>query len=118
MGWEEKLGRQEQRDWDRWVARVREGTVQQMVESAFVATLVPEDGKTDVKFAVELGLAIMLGKPIVAISVAGRPVPGKLREIADAVIEVSDMDTEAGQADLQAKMLPVIERLTEAGTQD
>jgi nucleoside 2-deoxyribosyltransferase len=116
MGWEEKLSQQERRDWERWVTHVRESTVRQMAGSAFVASLVPDKDETDVKFAVELGLAIMLGKPIVAIAVAGRPVPGKLREIADTVIEVSDLDTEAGQAELQAKLLPALKRLTEAET--
>jgi len=112
MSWDEDLSPEERWDWDRWVARVREGTVRQMTESAIVASLVPEDGKTDIKFAVELGLAIMMGKPIVAIAIAGRPVPGRLREVADAVIEISDMDTEAGRDELQAKLLPLIERYT------
>jgi nucleoside 2-deoxyribosyltransferase len=108
--WDENLNPAERRDWDQWVASVRAGAVQQMASSAFVASLVPDDGEVDIKFAVELGLAIMMGKPIVAIAVAGRPVPGKLREVADAVIEVSDMDTDAGRDELQAKLMPLIER--------
>jgi nucleoside 2-deoxyribosyltransferase len=108
--WDENLSPSERRDWDQWVASVRAGTVKQMAGSAFVASLVPDDGEVDIKFAVELGLAIMLGKPIVAIAVAGRPVPGKLREVADEVIEVSDMDTDAGRDELQAKLVPLIER--------
>ena len=116
MSWDEHLSPADRRDWDRWVASVREGTVQQMADSAFVASLVPDDGEVDVKFAVELGLAIMLGKPIVAIAVAGRPVPGRLREVADAVIEIADMDTEAGRAELQAKLMPLLERYSDTGT--
>lgn len=109
MNWEEKLSPAERRAWEQWVARVRGELVEKMAASAFVASLVPS-GETDVKFAVELGLAIMLDKPIVAIVVSGSPVPGKLRDVADAVIEISDMDTEAGQAELQAKLLPRITR--------
>ena len=111
MSWDEELSPKDRRDWEHWVTSVREGTVKQMADSAFVASLVPGEDGPDIKFAVELGLAIMLGKPIVAIAIAGRPVPGKLREIADAVIEISDMDTEAGQAELQAKLLPLLDRL-------
>jgi nucleoside 2-deoxyribosyltransferase len=114
MSWDEELSPKDRREWDRWVAHVREGTLKAMAESAFVASLVPS-GETDIKFAVELGLAIMLGKPIVAIALHGQVVPPKLREVADAVIEVSDMDTEAGQAELHAKLGPVIKRLTAAG---
>ena len=114
MSWDEKLNPDERRDWDRWVASVREELVGKMAASAFVASLVPDSDGVDVKFAVELGLAIMMGKPIVAIAVGGRPVPGKLREVADAVVEVGDMDTEAGQAELAAKLMPLITRYRDA----
>ncbi len=112
MSWDESLSPADRASWDAWVRDVREGTVKKMADSAMVMSLVP-DGEPDIKFAVELGMAIMLGKPIVALALHGQAIPPKLREIADAVIEVSDMDTEAGKAELQAKLMPVLERLAQ-----
>jgi nucleoside 2-deoxyribosyltransferase len=111
MSWDEQLSASERAEWDAWVTHVRENTVQQMAESAFVMSLVTDD-EPDIKFAVELGLAILLGKPIVVLALHGQPVPPRLREIADTVVEISDMDTEAGQAEMQAKLAPVMARLT------
>lgn len=38
------------------------------------------------KFWVELGAMIMLQKPIVVVAVEGRPIPPKLRAIADEIV--------------------------------
>lgn len=94
-------------EWDRFVDHVRKDAARKIAGSSAFISLCPE-GEVDIKFAVELGLAILYGKPIIAIAIAGRPVPGRLGEIADAVVEIADMDTEAGQADLQEKLLPVL----------
>lgn len=82
----------ERDEWDDWVRWIRENTVKQMAESAFVTQLVPK-GETDVKFAVELGLSIMLDKPILALAQPGAPIPPKLRQVADRII-VADLDLE------------------------
>jgi hypothetical protein len=75
-----------------------------MAESAFVMSLVP-GGEPDLKFAVELGLAIMLDKPVIAVAFAGLDVPPGLRRVAHAVIELEhDLDTEAGQQELHRKL--------------
>lgn len=97
-------------EWDRWVAHIRKETVAKMADSAFVMSLVPS-GETDIKFAVELGLAIMLDKPIVALAVRGTEVPPGLRRVAHAIIEVDDIDVEAGRMELQRKLEPVLEGL-------
>jgi len=69
----------------------------------FLTMLPPEEYQTDVKFAVELGLSIMMNKPIIAIVMPGREIPEKLRLVADFVLE-ADIDTAAGQAALQGVM--------------
>ena len=102
MGWEEELTTRDRRDWNRFVQHHREHTVKAMTESALVASLVPS-GETDVKFAVELGLAIMLGKPIVALALPGTEIPEGLRKVADLIV-VADLDTDEGQRKVAAKL--------------
>lgn len=112
--WDQNLTPRERREWDRFVTHVREGTVKGMMQSAFVMSLVPED-EPDVKFAVELGLAIMLGKPILALVIPGRRIPPKLRQVADAVI-VADVDTEEGQRHIAQRLREFQATLPEEGT--
>jgi hypothetical protein len=83
-------------DWEEFTAWHREHTVKAMSDSAYVMSLVPRAEEVDVKFAVELGLAIMLDKPIVAVVQPGVPVPPGLRKVAEAVI-TADLDTEEGK---------------------
>jgi hypothetical protein len=101
--WLDRLPDDERDEWDRFVAWQQEHTVKKMAASRLAMTLVPR-GDTDVKFAVELGLAIMMGKPIIALALPGATVPYGLRKVADEII-VADLDTEAGreQADRQMK---------------
>ncbi len=109
--WTEGLAPDERKDWDGFVDRVRKDAVHKIAESAFVASLVPP-GETDIKFAVELGLAIMLDKPVVAIAFPGRAVPPGLRRVAHSVIELEhDLDTEAGQLEMQRRLTAVMDEM-------
>ena len=54
--WMDKLTPDEVRQWNEIVKHIHDVTVPGMEGSAFVMSLVPEDGKPDIKFAVELGL--------------------------------------------------------------
>jgi len=96
--WTDKLSDTEYAEWDRFIRHHHEHTVKAMESSAYVMSLVPDKDKVDVKFAVELGLAIMLDKPIIAMALPGVNVPPGLRKVATAIIVV-DLDTEAGQAE-------------------
>lgn len=86
------MNKDEQRAFDDFIQWHRENTVRQMEDSAFVTSLVPS-GETDVKFALELGLSIMLDKPILAICAPGQTVPPKLALVADEIIE-ADVDVD------------------------
>jgi len=86
-------------EWDEFVRNVRKNLVHEIDESAFVMSLVPRRGQVDVKFAVELGLSLMLDKPIIAVVLPGAEMPDRLRRAVDRVVEV-DIDTEAGQHEL------------------
>lgn len=92
----------EDREWEEFVRNAREHSIKQIEASAMVMSLVPDDD-FDVKFALELGAAIMLDKPLIVIVVPGRRVSEHLRRVADEVVEV-DIDTEDGQERLQAAL--------------
>ena len=50
-----------------------------------ICPLSPDD--VDIKFAVQLGIAIMLNKPIIAAVRPGTPIPEKLSRVVDRFIE-------------------------------
>lgn len=70
----------------RWIHHVLDEMEPKMASSAVVVSMVPEDREGDVKFWVELGASIMLGKPIIALVLGDREVPPKLALIADEVV--------------------------------
>jgi hypothetical protein len=96
--------------WDEFVLHVREDALKKIEESALVMSIAP-GSEPDLKYAVELGLGIMLDKPLVVIALPGRPVPRKLRQVADEIV-FCDIDTEDGQRKIQAAMERVIGELS------
>lgn len=94
MSWE-GMDESEQEAWDSFVAYQREHVLRAMSESSMMVSIVPKE--VDIKFAVELGMGIMLDKPILALAQHEDDVPPKLRRIADRVV-IADVDTEDGQA--------------------
>ena len=73
-------------DFQEWAERTRTHVMPMIQESALVISLVPK-GDADVKFAVELGLAIMLDKPLLIVVQPGQIIAGKLRQVADEIVE-------------------------------
>lgn len=98
--WLGKLTPAERRDWDAIVRHTRDELLPMLENSAVVLNIAP-GGKPDAKYCIELGMSIMLDKPILVVAPAGHPVPDRLRRVADEVVE-ADMDTEAGQQLLAA----------------
>lgn len=95
-------------EWDEFATWHREHTVKAIASSAYVMSLVPT-GDVDVKFAVELGLAIMLSKPIIALAQPGTKIPPGLRKVADAII-VADLDTETGKQQITRQLKEAMAR--------
>ncbi len=96
--WTGRLTPAERRDWDSMVLHTRKELLPKLTGSAFVLSIAP--GTPDAKYCIELGMSIMLDKPILVVAPAGHPVPARLRRVADEVVELpaeADMDTEAGQ---------------------
>ena len=93
--WEQSLTPDEADAWETFVRSVRSDAMRKIDESAFVLQLVPR-GEPDIKFCVELGLAVMYDKPILAVIHPDGNPPGKLLQIADIVVK-ADIDTEEGR---------------------
>lgn len=71
-----------------WLERVRREMFPKIAQSRICVSIL--DSKPDPKLCVELGAAILFGKPLLILAIKGREVPPKLRQIADAVVEVDD----------------------------
>lgn len=96
-------------DWLEFVKHVREDAMQKIMESAVVMSIVPK-GEPDIKYAVELGLGIMLDKPLVLVVMPGTEIPERLRRVADKIV-YADVDTEEGREKLAALMNDVMKEL-------
>lgn len=80
-------------EWQDWAAEVNARLVPMLQESAASISLFPSDGEGDVKYAVELGLSLMMNKPILLIVPPGTKVPAKMHKVADLMISA---DLKAG----------------------
>lgn len=107
--WFSNLDDEERREWDSFVEYVRRETLTNMSKSSAVISFAPA-GKPDVKFCVELGMSVMLDKPIVVVIAVGQVVPGKLRKVADEIIE-ADIDTEAGRDKVAKRLDKFIQKM-------
>lgn len=102
-----------------WAKDVRAHLLPKLSESALSLTLVPT-GETDLKFAIELGLSIMLDKPIIAVVQPGTKVPERLVRVADEIVEArlggtaeeSDQARLKVQAAIEAAMARIEEKAT------
>ena len=77
-----------------WVARTKRDLIPKLADSEVMLSIVPADAMdTDIKFAVELGLGIMMDKPIILMVRPGTRLPDHLVRVADDIIE-GDISTE------------------------
>lgn len=97
------MGYEDDREYKDWEHSVRTELIPKLEASSMTVSLVPT-GETDIKFAVELGLSIMLDKPIIAVVQPGAKVPERLVRVADDIIE-ADLRTERGREIIQAKLI-------------
>lgn len=74
-------------EYQAWEKHVRDSVVPLLEDTAVTITLIPR-GQTDIKFAVELGLSIMMDKPIIALVQPGMSIPGGLAAVAAEIVEV------------------------------
>jgi hypothetical protein len=107
--WLEELDPEGRQAWDEFVRHFRRTTLEGMHKSAMVTSLLPRRGEFDVRFAAELGAAILLDKPILAVALPGAQVPDKLRLVADVIH--ADVDTEEGRQEIGRALLEMKERM-------
>jgi hypothetical protein len=69
-------------------------------------SLVPRT-EVDIKYAIELGLSIMLDKPLVIVAQTRQKIPEHLRRVADAVV-VIDQDDPTKDAENRAKIAEAV----------
>lgn len=81
-------------EWKEFVRHTREHTVAMIENSAIVMSIATDE--PDIKWAVELGLAIHMDKPLIVMAQPGQVISEKLRRVADKVV-IGDLDIEADQ---------------------
>lgn len=90
-------------------------------ETAVTISLIPR-GETDIKFAVELGLSIMMDKPIIALVQPGMSIPSGLAAVAAEIVEVDiSRDPEGAQRSIMdafARVMHTDERHIPLGDSD
>jgi len=85
-------------EFDRFVDRCRKELVPKIEGSDIFISVTPMNKeKVDIKFAVELGLAIMYNKPIVAVITPGTEIPEKLTKVVDRFVELDLKDPKGAE---------------------
>lgn len=76
-------------EFEEFEERVRRELIPKIEESNIFVSITPMSAdQVDVKFALELGLAIMLDKPILAVIRPGTHIPDKLAKVVDRFVEM------------------------------
>ena len=90
---------------------VMEGLVPKMANSAVAVSIVPDkENHVDAKFCVELGVMIMLDKPIIALVQPGVKIPEKLKLVADEIVE-ADITTDPGRREVARRLKDFTDRM-------
>ncbi|HEY5787684.1 MAG TPA: hypothetical protein VIT65_23210 [Microlunatus sp.] len=96
-------------DFKAFAAEVHAHLIPMIMGSSASISLLPQ-GEADVKYAIELGLTLMLDKPLIIIAPKGRVVPERLARAADAVLEI-DWEDEAGFAAAQEQIMVKVKEI-------
>lgn len=81
-----------------FVKRVRKELVPKIIGTDIFVSITPScPEEVDVKFAVELGLAIMYDKPICSVIRPGTKIPEKLSRVVDKFVEMDFNDPTQAQ---------------------
>jgi hypothetical protein len=90
---------------ERWADDMRKRLIPKMASSAHVLMIAPDmSAEFDIQFALQIGAAILLEKPLILLVHPGRTVPPKLRAIADRIIEVDLDNTTMDAPEIQKQL--------------
>jgi hypothetical protein len=92
-----------------WLEHCNRTLVPMLDNSACSVSIAPPAGSSDIKYAVELGLSIMMEKPILVVAEYGQRIPDKLRMLADDIAYV-DWNDEASKRSLAQYVQKFAER--------
>lgn len=84
--------------------------IAKLEESAIVMTIALPGNKPDPVLALQIGIALLLEKPLILVAVRGAWLPQRLRQLADAVVEGPSIADPETAAKLQAAMADVMRR--------
>ena len=99
-------------EWKRWRKDMERRLVPQMENSGAVVSIAPQgdvESYRDIRYALEVGLSILMDKPIIAVVVPGAKVPAKLALVADVIVE-GDMKSPDFQKRMAAAVAQVLGR--------
>lgn len=92
-------------EFDAYAEHVRSEVVPMMKDSKIFISITPANPQElDVKFAMELGLAVMLDKPIIAILKPGTKIPEKLARVVEQFVEMDSVDDQGFKYRLQSTL--------------
>lgn len=97
---------EERAEYDRVEGEFRRGLLPKLRESNVYVGICPEI--PDWKFCLELGAAIMLGKPLIVVVPQDRKLPAKLAEIADRVVRLDPESPGAAASEIGHAIQDVI----------
>lgn len=89
-------------------ARVRDDLIPKIASSRVFLSIVPPLDKIDVQFAIQLGIAVLLDKPIIACVPPGTAIPEKLARVVDRFVELDLADPT-----WQSRLMKTIGEMTE-----
>lgn len=93
-----------------WVKHVLTDLVPKVQDSSVTISIVPT-GEVDVKFAVELGVSIMLDKPVILLVTPGARVPEHLARVADEIVEIADLASPNAAKQMTGAITRVMKKL-------
>ncbi len=102
-------------DWKAFVKDARERLVPKIDGTSLFISITPlTKEKVDIKFALELGLAIMYDKPIIAVIQPGFVIPKKMAAVVDRFVEL-DMNDPTSKDRLMGVISEMMEGFSEEG---
>lgn len=110
--WLEQLSEEERVQWDTLVASYQ-AEIGSRMAGAPMYVMVFEADTLDAKQAMELGTAVMLGKPIIVAAKTRTFIPTKLLDVADEIVR-ADASTEVGQREITRAIVNMMQEVGDA----
>lgn len=111
------LNEHDEAEFSEWVRERQQNLLPKVAQSEYVMSFVPETKhRSDIKFCLELGVSLMMDKPLILVDAPGVDIPARLASIADAVIHLDHPPfTEEGTAQLADRYPAAVAQLVAKG---